>query len=479
MVPSPPSRESGDRLSRWAKAALWALLALFVAFGAITELRGAFLQSRRTDAGVYFRAAWAVRADTSLYWVTDDNDWHYHYPPLLAIVMVPFADAPPGAPAVAGALPYPVGIGVWYVVNVAALILAIHLLASAIEARFDAPGLRGPPRFGRQWWTLRTAPLAVCLPMVLFTLVRGQVNVLILLGICGMAAGVLRGRRLEAGLWLAAAVCIKPFVAFLLLDPLWRRDLRCLAGCALGLLIGLALIPAVTLGPERTLATYRELYELRLAAMVTGQVHPSVAGELRVTDANFPSLANSLYKALHLDPASRAEELPQIYSLIGVAAGGVLTLVTLAAMGWVRPWRGPGGATAPPGAALPKGGRPGSAAAQVIFLGALAVVMLPMVPTLKPHYYALALPLVMGLFAAEWERRGRAGLGRGWVIGFGAYIALGALTELPELLILRELGAVTFVNLGLWLAGVAVLWRWRARMRRSGAGLAAAATYGA
>lgn len=453
MVAPLPTSDPRTRLTATAKAAIAALMILFVAFGAITELRGAFLHARRTDAGVYFRAGWAVQADTSLYWVADDNNWHYHYPPLLAILMVPFADPPPGAPPVDFALPYKVAIAVWYVVNLAALALAIHLLAGALEARFETPGLRRPPRYGPQWWLLRLGPLAVCLPMVLFTLVRGQVNILILLGLCGMAAGLLRGRRLSAGLWLAGAICIKPFVAFLLLDPIWRRDLRCLAGCAMGLVVGLVLIPLVALGPERTLTTYQELYTLRLAAMVTGHVHPSVAGELRVTDANFPNLANTLYKALHIDPASRAEELPPVYTLVALSVGSVLTLITLGAAGWVgrRPWRGPGAAIAPPGAA----------AAELLFLGALAVVMLPMVPTLKPHYYALALPLLMGLVAIEWERRGKPELGRAWIAAFVAYIALGAITELPELLILRELGAITWINLGLWLTGVAVLWRWR------------------
>ena len=50
--------------------------------------------------------------------------------------------------------------------------------------------------------------------------------------------------------------------AFLLLYPLRRRDLRCLAGCAVGLVLGLVLIPAAVFGPARTLAYYQEWTEV-------------------------------------------------------------------------------------------------------------------------------------------------------------------------------------------------------------------------
>ena len=44
------------------------------------------------------------------YTVTDDNGWHYTYPSLLAIVLIPFADAPSGTPQPAWAVPYPVSV---------------------------------------------------------------------------------------------------------------------------------------------------------------------------------------------------------------------------------------------------------------------------------------------------------------------------------------------------------------------------------
>src|SRR5260370_36728864 len=91
-----------------------------------------------------------------------------------------------------------------------------------------------------------------------YSLTRGQVSLLVLLLLCGAAAALLRGRRLQAGLWLAGAICLKVIPAFLLLYPLYRRDGRCLAGCAGGLVLGLAVIPAAVFGPARAVAPYPE-----------------------------------------------------------------------------------------------------------------------------------------------------------------------------------------------------------------------------
>jgi len=108
MTGGVPSRYPG-RGERWA---LVALLILSIGFGAITLARSAFMHSRHTDADVYFRAAWAIRTGGDPYRVTDTHQWHYHYPPLLAILLVPLADPPEDAPPGTGSAPisYPLAV---------------------------------------------------------------------------------------------------------------------------------------------------------------------------------------------------------------------------------------------------------------------------------------------------------------------------------------------------------------------------------
>src|SRR5262245_21599731 len=105
----PPA--AGDRPPyRWEWAGTVACGLLLLGFLAIVEIRSAFLSSnRKTDLGVYLRAAWAVRTGADLYRVTCDNGWHYVYPPAFAVVMAPLADAPKGQPR-EGMLPYPLTV---------------------------------------------------------------------------------------------------------------------------------------------------------------------------------------------------------------------------------------------------------------------------------------------------------------------------------------------------------------------------------
>src|SRR5580700_7319766 len=79
---------------RWER---WALALLFLAtvvFGVLVENKSAFLCRRMGDLGCYLRAAWAVRAGADMYGLTEDNGWHYNYPPLYAILLTPLADPP-------------------------------------------------------------------------------------------------------------------------------------------------------------------------------------------------------------------------------------------------------------------------------------------------------------------------------------------------------------------------------------------------
>jgi hypothetical protein len=94
------------------KAGLILFLLFVLAFGVLVEIRSVYLSTRKTDLNCYLRAGWAVRADKDIYAVTDDNWWHFAYPPLFAVAMVPLADAPKGEDR-SSMLPYAVSVAIW------------------------------------------------------------------------------------------------------------------------------------------------------------------------------------------------------------------------------------------------------------------------------------------------------------------------------------------------------------------------------
>src|SRR5262245_12549958 len=133
------------------------------------------MQRHMTDLGVYLRAAWAVRAGENVYDVTDDNHWHYHYPPLFAILLTPMADPPAGTDR-SGMLPFAISVVIWYCLNLSCLAFAVHQFGRILEEGSGDPS----PIGGRRWWQLRLFPILACLVPTGQTLMRGQVSLLLL-----------------------------------------------------------------------------------------------------------------------------------------------------------------------------------------------------------------------------------------------------------------------------------------------------------
>ncbi len=427
-----------SRLTHWQRWLVFLFFAVVVLFGDLVELRSVFLKRHMTDLQVYLRTAWAVRSGTDIYQIEDDNHWHYHYPPLLAVLLAPLADAPADVDRT-GLLPFGVSVSLWYKFNVACLLLAVHWLASALEQTASDPAVRGQPRGCQRWWALRMAPMLVCLPGIGHTLMRGQVNLLLLAILCGMIAAALRGQRWRAGLWLAGAICLKIIPAFLVIYPLWRRNRRWLAGCTLGLVIGLAIIPALVLGPRQTWA-YAEEWTNVLARPAFGAgTDQSRARELiEATATDSQSLQVALHNALHLNDDPRPPQPELGVRIAHWLLSGLLTLVTFSVA--VRQRREDGPAT-------------------VMVVGAFILVMVLTSPVCHIHYFCLALPLVMGMLAARWEQSGKPQLGPGMILLFTVYIAGNVLLSLPGLRVLRDLGLAGQANLLLWVVGCAMLWK--------------------
>ncbi len=428
----PPRR--GERL------VLVAFFVVVASFAVLVEHRSAFQQTRKGDLNVFLRAGWAIRADADLYAVTDDNGFHYHYPPLLAILAAPLADAPAGADR-AGMLPYSISVAFCYLLNLFFLAFSVHRLARALErtpwgrTRFNWPvGSRG-------WWALRMTPIFAYLIPIGHTLSRGQVNLLLLALFAGFLSDLLNGRHFRSGIWLAGAICIKIIPAYLLLMPLWKRDGRCLFGCAVGLFLGLAVVPGVYLGPTRTVECYRKMTHAVLLPGLGGGEDASRAAELtNQTATEGQSILTVLHNTLHYDFATRPPKASLELRLISYAIGGALTLTALFAFGWRRRDDG---------------------IDLFLLFGLLTLNMLLISPVCHLHYFSLLVPLAMGLVAERWRRFEDVKLGW-WLMG--ALIANGVadfLPQLPDMNVFRDCGSAMYGSLIVWAMGAAFLWRRR------------------
>jgi hypothetical protein len=413
--------------SRWERRALGVLLALVVAFGVLVVVRSALLRQRLGDLSVYLRAAWAVRVGGEVYDVTEEHGWHYNYPPALAILLTPLADPPAGADRT-GMLPYSVSAGIWYVFNLLCLALAVHWLAAALERTVCT----GQPAGSRAWWALRVLPVLICLPPVGHNLMRGQVNVLMLALLGGAAAGLLSGQRFRAGLCLAGMACIKVFPAYLLVYPVWKRDVRCLAGAAVGLFLGLVALPVVAFGPTRAVEHYQKWARAILAPGLGAGEDRSRALELiNITATGSQSFQAVLHNTLHLDRATRPAQPEAWVRHAHWLIGGVLTLVTLLAARRRR-----------------------DAAGSALLLGALSTVMVLLSPVCHLHNLTLCVVPVMGLIAWEWQRAGQARLGWGLTLVLGTCAAAHAIPQVPRFTMTRDVGLAMYGTLLLWLTAV-------------------------
>jgi hypothetical protein len=411
-------------------------------FGGLVEFRTAYLRRRMGDLEVFLRAAWAVRAGEDIYVVTDSKGFHYHYPPLFAILLTPLADAPPGAER-PWMLPFGASVLVWYVFNLGCLAVSLNWIALLLERH------RQPALGSRRWWALRIWPLIACMPAVGGSLMRGQVDMLWLLLFTGMIVAAVRGRSFRAGLWLAAAICLKVIPAFLLLYPCWRRDVRWLTGCAVGLVIGLILVPAAVFGPRQTWAYFEEWQEVLIQPGLTGGGNQSRAKELiEVTATDTQSFMAIIHTALHPDRGHRPAVVSPRIRLVHCGLGALVTLLTLLAAG--RTERDDPIAT-------------------VLLFGALAVPMLMSSPVCHLHYLALLLPVVAGLFAAYWERCGTptdgAELSAGLVLLAIMNIIANTVPRLPDMEAYREIGLAGYATLLIWGTACLALWRRRSFSR--------------
>src|SRR5262249_22945194 len=129
-------------------------------------------------------------------------------------------------------------------------------------------------------------------------------------------------------------ICLKIIPVLLLIVPLWSRDGRCLLGCAVGLLLGLFVLPAAVIGPARAIDCSRQLYEVLLAPAVGVGSDQSRSQELTsVTQTDSESFQATLHNTLYLGRLDRPREASRAVRLTHWALALTMFLLTLATLG--------------------------------------------------------------------------------------------------------------------------------------------------
>ena len=426
-------------LERWLIAL--GLPALAIGFGWVTLARSAFMSRPMTDADVFFRAAWAVRSGADLYTITDVNGWHYLYPSLFAVLMWPFANPPPGE-AMPLTMPFAVSVALWYACGIAFLALAAHWLARAVELSSDDPAVCHTPPFCRRWWSLRIWPVLIGLVAIGSTLSRGQVGTLLLMLLAGMLLSAVRGHRFRAGLWLAAAITLKVIPAFLLLYPLWRRDARWLTGSAVGLVLGLVLLPSLALGPAKAWEYNRRWLDV----MVLERLGPAEAASrfdelhtMRKIDNQSPLSVIHHWQHFGTPLDARPTQPTAATKLAHLAVAAAATLATLWAAGLWRTRSASGREHLP------------------LVIGLLLNVMLLASPVTHPDYFILVIPTIAALWSLALENRRSADAPSLAWLAVAVYVLAHVLPRFESLWELKMYGLAMFAGLGVWALGLTVL----------------------
>lgn len=218
--------------ARFARGALWALLALAMAYWAIAALLAVAIVPEPTgysDFAMYFAAAQGLRdgAGPTIYSsatlariaaahgsCTSAPILAYVYPPLLAILLVPLT----GLPCVAAS-------HLWHLVNLLLWVAATAALVAHLRRRWPSQRL------------LATTLIVIasgCSWLLLFNLMIGQVVFIVLCALALSAWLVERDRPVLAGVVLAVAALVKIVPVIVILYYLLRGRWRVVAGALVG-----------------------------------------------------------------------------------------------------------------------------------------------------------------------------------------------------------------------------------------------------
>jgi len=469
VVADPNSSTGTWRLSRREISILSFTFLIILGFGINLELRTALRRVPMTDLGVYVCGAGAVRDGQDLYRIVDWRDWHYNYPPAMAILLRPLAHSvpvrpaapPPGTPRTADNTPWGYSIdapgnyyglkpdnvqffwivGAWYVISVSLTLLSAHALACALERRRWPEPPPAEKGLRQRWWALRVIPLLICITSIGTDFSRGQVDLVMLAAISLAVYFASREQGLTAGIFLSVPACMKIFPAVLLWFPVWRWHWRMFFGTVVGLALLLVVLPVVALGPKRAVESYRTFVDVLVKPGLGTGSDASRAQEL----TNMGATDNqSLLATIHrwsYAPSQRPPKAMPTERLTSYAVGSLMLL------GWsfVAGWR-----------------RKDSPRQLALLFGTLMGITLVISPVSHNYYFLLLLPLIAGLVDEALTLHRQGSRDRTIIISLCAFMVVDMLARLPGIGgWLRELGLPLLTMVGLICLGALLVYRHR------------------
>jgi len=305
----------------------------------------------------------------------------YPNPPVMAVVLKPFADLPPLAGALA-----------WFYAKVGMAVLSVVWVFRLVQSPGTAvPGLS----------LAHAVAVLLALPPLLGDLSHNNVNIFILFLVAATLELYRRGSDTGAGLVLGLAIACKVTPLIFVAYFGWKRAWRALAATAAGLVLWLALVPGAVFGFERNAELLTDWYKL--------MVRPALV-ENRVTSEHpNQSIPGVVYRLLTHSPSfvEYPDNLPTPAAFHNVADIG-----TPAARRVVQGCLLVFGVVVLVLCRAPRNERAGSRVAAECALMVLAMLLFSE-RTWKHHAVTLLLPfavLTSWLFAADTPPRTRRGL---------------------------------------------------------------------
>jgi hypothetical protein len=198
----------------------------------------------------------------------------YPNPPIMAIVLRPFAELPP----IAGAMTW------FYAKVLMAILSAIWVFRLLRNATADAVSDG-----------VKATAIVLALPAIMGDLTHNNVNIFILFLVAGCLELYRRGRDGASGAVLALAIACKVTPLLFLAYFVWKGAWKVVAGCGAGLVLWLAIVPGLAFGWDHSAELHADWYSLMIE-------RPILKGEVTTEHAN-QALPGVVYRLFTHSPS--------------------------------------------------------------------------------------------------------------------------------------------------------------------------------